>query len=124
MLSSERKFSRNTSQFHSRRKPQRPGYTSTLSRTYFLSPPQQNLASCGDIHQACHTAPFPEELSDGAQRKSSQEVNKLTETAQQSSCEASIIPDKEIAACRIKTLIKAIIRIDSVSYGQCTKYKG
>ena len=47
---------------------------------------------------------------------------KLTETLQQSSWEDSITPDNEIAAWRIKTLVRAIIKIDSVSYGHCTKW--
>ena len=49
---------------------------------------------------------------------------KLTEIAQQSSWDDSLTPDSEIAASRMKMLVKAIIRIDSVSYGQCTERKG
>ena len=49
---------------------------------------------------------------------------KLTETAQQSSWDDSITPDSEIAASKIKILVRTIIRIDSVSYGHCTETKG
>lgn len=47
-------------------------------------------------------------------------ILQLTEIAQQSSWDDSITPDREMADSRIKMLIKAIIRIDSVSYGHCT----